>query len=460
MIFTYRNAARSTSGLHFTTFWLSMLAALAATVIAGVHLAKDNRSRLAVLTAFGMYTYLPKFMMSVNGPVYYDEFGQWRHVDDILRTGNLLPASTYLPVLRDYPGLALMTALVHAATSLSTWHSGQVVVLASHCASLVLIFLLAGEVGLSSAGAFFAAVLFGLNPSFMYFDTQFAYESLGITLALFAVLCAYKSRRALSARSSWQWAALGACVATYCVVTHHISTAVMLLTVAAVALFVPPRTATMPNTRHAAQLSTWVLLAMTSAALAIWVGLVASPTIAYLSPYIREALAQVELLLRSGTSASSSGVLHVPFSGATSSSSPGGGEPGYERLAGYASPFVAFGALCSAAFALRRSPRETARTMLPFLLLALAYLVSLPFALTAGGGEAAHRSWSFTYIGVSIVAAVRRPACRELPPSLAGMAASFLRCDGMCRDCRALRRQHRLRGVGVVPLPRSLCLRL
>ena len=42
--------------------------------------------------------------------------------------------------------------------------------------------------------------------------------------------------------------------------------------------------------------------------------------------------------------------------------------------------------------------------MSPFLLLSLAYLVSLPFALTAGGGQAAHRSWSFTYVGVSIVA--------------------------------------------------------
>jgi hypothetical protein len=405
MVFTYRDAEHSTSQLHFTTFWLSMLAALAATLVAGVRLATTNRSRLGLLVAFGLFTYLPKFMMSINGPVYFDEFGQWRHVNDVLRTGNLMAQNTYQPILRYYPGLAALTDFVHEVTRLPTWHSGQLVVLASHCASLVVIFLLAQEVGLSGKGAFVAAALFGLNPSFMFFDTEFAYESVGITLALLAFFCALRARRAGSARSSWRWATLGACDAACCIATHHVSTAVMLVMVAIVAAFVLPRSAAATKDRRAAALSTWVLFATAAASTAVWVGVIAQPTFAYLSPHLTLAFDQLRTLFGLGGSGSSpAGVLHVPFSG-SGASSPGTTEPVYERVAAYAAPVVALALVVPAALGLRKLGRERARTMSPFFILAGAYFVSLPFALTAAGGEAAHRSWSFTYIGLSVVGA-------------------------------------------------------
>jgi hypothetical protein len=40
------------------------------------------------------------------------------------------------------------------------------------------------------------------------------------------------------------------------------------------------------------------------------------------------------------------------------------------------------------------------------LALSLAYVVSLPFVLVNGGLEGAHRSWPFSYVGISVLAAI------------------------------------------------------
>lgn len=76
--------------------------------------------------------------------------------------------------------------------------------------------------------------------------------------------------------------------------------------------------------------------------------------------------------------------------------------------------------------------------MLPLFLMAGAYFVSLPFALTAGGGEAAHRSWSFTYIGVSVVGAFGiqqlahlRLLCRPWP-RLCSVAVGCVAIGALC----------------------------
>ena len=139
--------------------------------------------------------------MSVSGPVYFDEYGHWRLANDIAATGSLSPENTFLPIIRYYPGLETLTAGLHAVTGLPTWHAGQVVILLSHCLSLVVVYQLARAVALPRAACFAAAMVFSLNPSFLYFDTQFSYESLGMTLAFTTLLCALRARRAFSMRA-------------------------------------------------------------------------------------------------------------------------------------------------------------------------------------------------------------------------------------------------------------------
>src|SRR3954452_968635 len=135
----YLNARHSTGQAHFALLWLAFAVGLVTVVWAGVRPAASLRARLGLMLGWGLLTFLPKFLMSMNGPAYFDEYGHWRHANDIVSTGHLDVASHYLPIVRYYPGLEVLTAWVHDVTRLSTWHVGQAIVLFAHCLVLLVI---------------------------------------------------------------------------------------------------------------------------------------------------------------------------------------------------------------------------------------------------------------------------------------------------------------------------------
>lgn len=398
LVATYQVARTTTSRGLFVAFWLFVLGAFGLAAHVGLRMVRSDRGRALVLVGIGVFTYLPKFMMSVNGPVYFDEYGQFRHVEDVLRQ-SLFPPSSYLPVLKDYPGLALATILVHESTRLSLWHSGQVVVLAAHCASALTVFGIAREGGARSRTAFVAGVLFALNPNFMFFDTQFSYESLGITLALLVLYCLLRARRATTAHRAATWAAAALAAGVTCVVTHHISSFVMLAwALAAVALV--RRRSGVPPLWHARWLPIGVLACIAGAE-ALWLGLVARTTLAYLGPHVEHAYSDLAAVVLDhiGIGPSGAAAAHTPFAG----SGPLYAEnPAWERWAAYASPLIALVLVVLGAREARSWPRDRRSALLPIAGTVVAYFASLPFALTTGGGELAHRSWSFAYLGVAV----------------------------------------------------------
>src|SRR5947209_16237016 len=132
IVVAYSMAKHSTSHAHFTVFWLGFALVLVPIAVGGVRISRTLPA-LALLTAYGVITFLPKFLMSRNGPVFFDEFGHIRHANDIVASGHVNVASSYLPIIRLYPGLVVLTAWVHDITGLSTWHAGQLIILVSHC---------------------------------------------------------------------------------------------------------------------------------------------------------------------------------------------------------------------------------------------------------------------------------------------------------------------------------------
>src|SRR4051794_7916754 len=75
----YALAARSTGGAHFAVFWTGFALVTAAIAVAGCRRAVSLRRRAALLVGYGFVTFLPKLVMSTWGPVYFDEYGHWRH---------------------------------------------------------------------------------------------------------------------------------------------------------------------------------------------------------------------------------------------------------------------------------------------------------------------------------------------------------------------------------------------
>lgn len=410
VIDSYADARHHVGSTHFAIFWLGYLLGIGSLLVLGAG-AKSNHVTVSCILALGVLTFLPKYLMSIHGPVYIDEYAQFRQVRSVLATGNIMPTNTYLPILKYFPGLALVTAGTHEVTRLSVWHAAQLVVFTAHCATLALIYCLARAIQIERRFAFVAAVVFALNSSFAYFDTQYAYESLGIALAMLAMLACLKARLAISPQKRTLWVAVGVFAALSCTITHHVSTVVMVLGVVAIAALVPavdePDGAAAGAAR-AGRVAGWAVAFTAVAASCIWFSTVARPTFGYLSPHLGGGFTQLFNIAtgnsaRTSTSGSGSAAVLAPTGERTLFANSQ--SPLYERAAAFASPIIAFVAVVLGIIKIRHAGRIALLTLSTFILFAALYFASLPFALTVAGSEAAHRSWSFTYIGVAVTCA-------------------------------------------------------
>lgn len=412
----------------FEVFWAAYALELVVVTVAGVRLARSCRATVVLLVVHGVVTFLPKLLMSLSGPAYFDEPGHWRHAQDVLRLGRLDVATPWLPITEDYPGLAVMTVVVSRTTGLDAWASGQLLVLLAHTGVLLAVLSAAQALGLGRRAAFLAALLFSLNPNYLFFDAQYGYESVALPLAVVAVVLAFRARTAGSAARACGLSAAAAAVGCLVVVTHHVSALVAVGTLVLVALAVPARPGRPAGA--AARWAPWTAAVVVAGAGAVWVLAVADETFPYVAPHVgagvRDALA---LLGDRGGSAQS----RTLFGGSAA--------PVYEKVAGFlVPPVVGLGVLASLLQLRRTRDLRRARAALPFLALAAVYFLSLPLALTVSGSESAHRAWGPGWVGLAVVlplglpvwraAADRSPRLLRRPAPLVGLLVLVLLAVG------------------------------
>ncbi|MBV9097781.1 MAG: hypothetical protein JO079_06970 [Frankiaceae bacterium] len=400
IVVAYAMAKHSTSVAHFHVFWAGFALVLIAIAVAGGR-APGRWAAAGLLVGYGVITMLPKFLMSPNGPVFFDEFGHIRHANDIVASGHLDVPSAYLPILRVYPGLEVLTAWLHDITGVSTWHIGQAIVLVAHCAVLLLVRWIARMAGLGDRAAFFAAIVYSLNPSYMYFDTQYAYESLGLPLCFAAVALAFAIMRTRTVRAGLFFMAAALAAVGACIVTHHVSAAVMVIVLELVSVITP-----VAGRRSLTPIARWgapVVAFLGLVGLALWVTFVAPATLDYISPHVRGGIRGVVEIFTGHSTTTSGSARHQLFSGST--------VPPYEKVFAYVAPALAGLAVLGALIQAIRDRRHSRRIVLvaPFVALAALYFVSLPLALTVDGGETAHRAWGYGYLGIAICAAYAAP---------------------------------------------------
>jgi len=400
IVVAYAMAKHSTSVAHFHVFWAGFALVLIPVVVAGGR-APGRWTAAGLLVAYGVITMLPKFLMSPNGPVFFDEFGHIRHANDIVASGHLDVPSAYLPILRVYPGLEVLTAWLHDLTGVSTWHVGQALVLVAHCAVLLIVRSIARMAGLGDRAAFFAAIVYSLNPSYMYFDTQYAYESLGLPLCFAAIALAFAIMRTRTVRAGLFFVVAALAAVGACIVTHHVSAAVMVIVLELVSVITPVagRRSLTPVARWGAPVVAFLGLI----GLALWVTFVAPTTLDYITPHVRGGIRGVVEIFTGHSTTTTGSARHQLFSGST--------VPPYEKVFAYVAPALAGLAVLGALIQAVRDRRHSRRIVLvtPFIVLASLYFVSLPLALTVDGGETAHRAWGYGYLGIAICAAYAAP---------------------------------------------------
>jgi hypothetical protein len=361
--------------------------------------ATDRNLRSALLILYGLVSYAPKLLRNPTSPAYHDEYAHWRATFEILATGRLFEPNPVIQMIARYPGLHAVTAAVVNITGLTIWQAATLLVILFHVALVLGIAALTQALGFDSRTAALAAILYSLNSSFLYFDTQYAYESMAITLAVWALVAYVRAIRSPAREGQAAWAMLTVVLVAGTIITHHLSafTLIVIMALVSIAMSLPWLARGDGWVRSA--VAAWSLTLVCGLMAAAWVHYMAPKTLSYLSPFAGQGLSELLQVLNGSGSARQ-------LFGASLS-------PWWEQKSAYMVPLLAL-ALTAAALILMRSwikdgrlPHGRRRALLcAFSFLAVVYFPSTVFILAPAGAEGARRSWAFTWIGLSILASL------------------------------------------------------
>lgn len=399
--------------LQFALYWAGFLVGTLPLVALACASVQDETTRWLALTGLSLFGALPKLLRNPNGPLFADEFAHQRQVLETYAHGDVGHPSTLVSIAQQFPGLHQAISAVAHLTGLSLWTVSLIVVVAAHTLSTLGVAWLLHNLGASGAGAATGAVVFSLNPSWVFFDTQVAYESLALPLAIWCLAEAVAALR--PTRERWRHAGAAVLAAAATVVTHHLAAIVLcsLLVALCLAAALRRRRARAAVRRGRARTGAdgwpaedpYPLYVATGAALAlaaIWWTPRFHQLVGYLGPSLTRGYAQaaVALGVASATTTQTHGGTRTPFAGAE--------VPRYELLSSLAFPAIVLLAVLVALAALARGRRGLGSPVAVFGLLAAMFFASLPMLLTSGGSEGAHRSWAYSFVGVGVLCGLAR----------------------------------------------------
>ncbi len=388
-------AAEWDRGAPFPLFWLGMLVFTLPAVWWATRRGTAPRLRLAVLIGYAGFTYLPKLLRNPGGPLYHDEFAHWRQSQEILLDGRLFEANPIVRVIGDFPGLHSTVASIAALAGVSIWQAALAVLIAAHVLVVLGVAVLAEEIWRDPRIAAVAAVAYSLNSSFLFFDTQFGYESLAIALLVWTLVALHRAMRGPGRRSRTGWAAVTLMLAGATIGTHHLTALGLIGTMLLVSLVVTVRAVRRRDAAVAAAVVAWALTLSAAALVACWLCWVAPKTAGYLDPYLGRAIDQFAGMAGDGGSGG-----RTLFKQSVA--------PWWEQDAAFLAPACALVAMTAAAHRLwrRRDPDPVSRCgALAMLALGACYFPAALLILTPSGAEGARRSWAFSYLGIALVVA-------------------------------------------------------
>lgn len=372
--------------------------------------APSRRERIGLVVILGLSLFLVHLLRSPVMFTSFDELLHWRSTHDIIQTDHLFHGNSLLPISPLYPGLETVTSAVIYMTGLPIFEAGLVVVGVARLLFALALFLFFEEITGSAQMGGIAALLYMTNPSFVFFDAQFAYETLALPLAVFGLFLIARRLRRHETHLGTTLASLlivGAIVAT-----HHITSFAF---VAFLVLVLVMRFLTKQSSEDMAGLG-WIV-AFGLLTVLTWLILIATPVIDYLRPYTLGAVGQmIGLILNEVTTRP----LFTDYAGQTtpvweralSLSSvalillglPWGLAQIWRRYRGHLTAIRGAASLTYAQIV--ESNTGVSEIPLALGLASLAYVSTLPLRLIPGVTEVATRSAEFLFLAIAFVLAL------------------------------------------------------
>lgn len=386
--------SRNGSGMFAVFFWIGLIL-LFVPVAARFAMADVSRQEgVGMLLLLSIGTFLIPYMRS---PLFFrgfDEFLHWRTAYDILQNQRLFTLNSLLPVSPHYPGLESITTALVNLTGLSIIDAGFIVIAASRLIMFLGLYLLYEQLTQSVRVAGIATLVYMGSSTFMYFDSQFGYETLALPLAITCLLVIFRRNNA-SRGARWVWSVIALLIMFTVVVTHHVTS--YMLMVFLVAWIVTDLILKWRGLESATPLgmAAWLI-----GLIWLWVAFAATDTIAYLTPIVNGALNSFYGVI-TGT-----GETRQLFQ-----NSAGQGAVVVERFIGILSVLVLALAL---PFGLWQWLLRYKHKALPmaFALISIAYPALPLMRLSGGSWDMANRLSGFIFIALAFIVAV---AMMEFP---------------------------------------------
>ncbi|MBO0685956.1 MAG: hypothetical protein J2P45_22650, partial [Candidatus Dormibacteraeota bacterium] len=389
-------------------FWVGLLLAYLPMAVRAVAPGAWRRERIALLAALAVLLSLVKVLEQPAGLSFFDEFGHWRSLIDLQQSHSLFTTNPLMGISPSYPGLESAAAALMGATGLPVVAVAPIVIGAARLVLVLSLFLFFEQATGSTRVGAAAALVYISNPRFVFFDDQFAYESLALGLAAFILyLHLRRSRGDAPPLGSWSLIALAVLAL---VVTHHLTTYALLgflglwVVVAELLRRLPRRPArgwgqalrlerpSRPDRELAAEPVALAVLIL--AAVVMWLATVGWGTFGYLQGAIGPSIQEVAALL----------LQHGP-SRQLFRATNGQVQPLWQRGLGLGSAVFVVGLLpLGIAQVWRRWRRQPLAWAL--VLVALGYPASLGLHFTADGAEIADRMSELVFLGVGAVLAL------------------------------------------------------
>ena len=380
--------------LQFALFWAGFLAGMVPLVALACARRIDGVMRTCALAGIGLFGMVPRLQRF--GPAGSDEFIHLRQSMEAFFSGEVGHTLFLLPISKEFFGLHQLSATIARLSGMPLWFAGIAAVIVAHVLSVLAVYQLIRLLDVPARGAAVGAVVYTLNPSWLFFNAGFSYESLALPLILWCLAATVAAGRATAKPDVRAIAAAVFCVIALPMI-HHLSTIMLcailgLLIVARLVLWFPK---TIVGGIGSCPERLWPLAV-------IWFSLLASIhfwwsekydwLLAYLSPAWTEGLSQLGKILDGIGKTSGQRSL---FGNSQN--------PIYEVVSGYLYPFVVLGLFLWSLTVLWRYRKRVSTAVWGFAVLGSMFFASMPMVLTQGGAEGAHRSWGYSFIGIAVV---------------------------------------------------------
>jgi hypothetical protein len=390
------NAAREGHAGAQPLFWAGLAVIYAPIAFRLLGSGAGRAERIGLVMTLALSLYLVKVLRSPAEFVRFDELGWWRATHESVLTGHLFESNPLNPATAGFPSLAAVTDAISQLSGLSIFHSGLIVIGLARAVLVLALFLLLERITGSARGAGVGIVVYACNPSFLYFDAQFGYESLALALAaafLLAALRWSRIERIAVGSEVLGSAALVTALACGLAVTHHM-TSIAVIGFLAIWLALRWLRIHRGEADEARSMGPLLPVMAIAGAFVLWFALVAGgETINELGGVFSRAFHSIVDLI---TGQNGSKRL---FSGTSES------QPLAARALAIASVVPILVLLVAG---LRVVWRERIRDSLTLTLCAVAvlYPVTLGLRLTQAGSETSQRASEFVFLGVSFLAAL------------------------------------------------------